>query len=97
MSYSPAQRIHDELDAISRTRALTNAESLRLEQAIAFLDADKKPGRPPLWTPEDDATFFEAVANGASIAEAGRLVGKTRGAAAGRFKRISETYGWQAQ
>ena len=44
-----------------------------------------------------DAIFCEAIANGHSITNAGRIVGLTQGPASRKFKRICREMGWQAQ
>lgn len=42
-------------------------------------------------------TFAEAVANGASLSAAGRLVGVSQQMASKMFAKIREELGWQAQ
>lgn len=55
-----------------------------------------KPGA-TVWPAEIEAAFCDAIADGMSIADAGRLVGKSRGAAAGRWRRICALYPEQAK
>ena len=49
------------------------------------------------WTNEEDAIFFEAIADGEKIEDAAKLVGKSKGSGVGRFARVRAKYGWQAQ
>lgn len=87
---SHAQKTFTWLDNLSRQRALTEEESVQLARAIRTLDA-KQVG----WTDDMDARFFDAIANGASIADAGRLIGVSSGAAAGKFMRARKAMGAQ--
>lgn len=48
------------------------------------------------WTDAEDAALCEAVANGSSIAKAGRMLGRSKGSAIGRFWRLAKQFGWQA-
>jgi hypothetical protein len=96
------QATFDRLDALSRKRALTDTESAMLEKAIREMDAaeaTKAATGQPLqhWTPEEDARLCDLIADGCSIAAAGRIMGKSKGSAAGRFKRIRAEMGWQAR
>lgn len=48
------------------------------------------------WTYQDDKELMEAIANGLSIEQAGRQIGRSKGAAIGRFNRLKQDMGWQA-
>ena len=79
----------DRLDALSRTRALSEQESELLEYAIGELDKPE-PGarRARDWSDELTAEFRQHVESGCTISEAGRRVGKGAGSAIGRWKRM---------
>jgi hypothetical protein len=48
------------------------------------------------WTPQQEATFCEALADGASLSAAAVLVGKSKGAACSKLEKIKRKLGWQA-
>lgn len=83
------QSIHDELDAISRTRALTLPESLKLEEAIKNIDAMRPPQVRDRWTAGEERQLMTLVKSGVSISEAGRRLGKSRSAALGKWGRLA--------
>lgn len=48
------------------------------------------------WTCQDDADLMEGIANGLSIEQAGKQIGRSKGASIGRFNRLKQSLGWQA-
>lgn len=86
------QRTFDELDTISRSRALTLAESMRLECAIKILDAQKNPPK-FCWNTAKEARLVECIEiQGMTFSQAAAALGCTRDAAIGKFSRIR---GWR--
>jgi hypothetical protein len=49
------------------------------------------------WAPAQEAAFFDAIAEGASIAAAARIVGKSLGSGASKFRRFALSLGVQAR
>lgn len=49
-----------------------------------------------VWTDDQTERFFDLIADGVSIGKAGQAVGKSRGAAAGKFDRERRKMGAQA-
>lgn len=49
------------------------------------------------WTHQDDKELMEGIANGMSIEAAGRQLSRSKGASIGRFNRLKQDMGWQAQ
>lgn len=81
------------LDAISRTRALTNAETTKLAYAIKIIDG----GHPPVargvylkWTVAMDRRLKELRKRDLSFATIARSMGLTKGAVAKRYYRLEE-------
>ena len=82
---SPHQAAIDELEALSRTRALTSAETDQLEHAILLDNAWRyrrarlHPETPfrPRWNAEQELTVVRALTSGKSFEQAGKLVGRT--------------------
>lgn len=103
-----AAETFERLNQISRTRALTDKESKSLWESMRAMGRKPRTARakaapkaqPQLggwsWSYDDDAKFFDAIADGMPIAEAGRLVGKNNAASQGRFSRARKVMGWQA-
>lgn len=86
-----AQATYDRLDALSRTRALTEAESRSLARAIKLIDRQStRKGSARGWTPELDRQFLAAIASGCKIGEAAEMIGKTRNAGCGRYRRLRD-------
>lgn len=48
------------------------------------------------WTPKQDALFCDALADGASISQAARAAGKTKGSGISRLRKICRQLGAQA-
>lgn len=84
LSSCTSQEVFTYLDAISRTRALTDAESNRLEKAIRELDK-KEPRRTWHWSPEEDARAVEMREQGLSYAQIAKALGRTKGSVLGRL------------
>nr|WP_293854404.1 hypothetical protein [Sphingomonas sp. SCN 67-18] len=74
------------LDALSRTRALTDAESRELEWAIK--EIDRKDERVPFWTRDRDSRLMAALYNGKTLRETVDMLGCTKGMVAGRYSRL---------
>ena len=49
------------------------------------------------WSVDQEARFFDAIADGSSIAAAARLVGKPLGSGASKFRRFARSLGSQGQ
>lgn len=83
-----------ELDALSRTRTLTLAESLQLERAIRD---DRRYGGPrprqPDWRPDEDKKAAALRRQGASYAAIADQVGRSKDAVAARLRYIRFTLG----
>jgi hypothetical protein len=96
------QATFDRLDKLSRKRALTDNESALLQHAIGELDASAearatKPTRHGGWTDDEDARFFDLIADGLSISAAARAVGRSRNSGVSRFARAVREMGAQAR
>lgn len=48
------------------------------------------------WTYQDDLDLMEGIANGMSIEQSGKQIGRSKGASIGRFNRLKQDMGWQA-
>lgn len=90
MTPSAAQAMFHKLDALSRTRALTDLESLTLEAAIDELDAVRCPHTNKVgWTPQEDDKLRALVAQGWSFGGAGRELKRSKNSCLGRWRRLS--------
>lgn len=49
------------------------------------------------WTDEETNMLCDLVADGVSISAAARRIGRSKNAAVGKFGRIRQSFGWQAQ
>lgn len=49
------------------------------------------------WTDDQDARFFDLIADDRPIAFAAKSVSKTKNAGMGRLDRVRRKYGWQAK
>ena len=95
------------LDRVSRSRALTEAESALLERSILALDRPETRRRsievleiqrgPSGWTDDQQDRFFDLVAEGTAIRAAARMVGKSESAGIGLFDRFRRSLGAQGQ
>lgn len=89
MSRDRWQAMFDRLDTLSRLRALTLAESVSLERAMAELErAEPDPTVLGGWPPETETRFLALIDGGMSIRAAARAVGKSSNAGIGRYRRI---------
>lgn len=87
--------VFHKLDRLSRTRALTDAESELLERAI--FELDNPPARNPrAWTDEMRNRLCDIIADGGTYSDAAKALGKSNNSCIGAFGRIARGYGWQA-
>lgn len=49
------------------------------------------------WTAEETAQFMEHIADGRTIRQAGRLIGRSGNSAIGKWRREIERMGWQCR
>lgn len=75
----------DALDALSRTRALTNAESLELENAIRN-QTKGFPGNRTRWTAQDDDRLRKAIKARLSRRRMAEFVGRSPAAVRARLR-----------
>ena len=85
----PAQDTIDRLDALSRTRALTDAESTQLYNAIKTVKQDAAAVRSHhRWTPAKDRRLIHLRNMGNSFGEIAKALDMSRGAVNSRYIRI---------
>lgn len=84
------QQTFDKLDTISRSRALTESESMLLEVAIQEIDNASKVERARAWSEPEDARLIDLVRSGVAIKEAGRRIGRSPSGAVARYSRLRE-------
>lgn len=65
---------------------------------------EKRPAEPGknirtnrVWSVDDDAQFYELIANGMSPGDAAKRLGRTRNSNVGRFYRFRKSLGWQGR
>lgn len=78
----------EELDSLSRTRALTMRESMRLEKAMREMDREEPvaPGSP--WREWEDRSLRNLFARGANVGEIARRLGRPREAVGRRLRQL---------
>lgn len=78
----------NELDALSRTRALTEGESIEMERCLREIDRRKPKTVKPDWTASKDARLIEMRRRGDTWPRIGSALGTTERAVAGRVSRL---------
>lgn len=78
----------NELDALSRTRALTEDESIEMERCLREIDRRKPKTVKPDWTASKDARLIEMRNRGETFPRIGSALGTTDRAVAGRVSRL---------
>ncbi len=96
MSLDSARSIFEKLDKISRERALTDVESLTLEQAIQDMDSVAPHKAFRSWTQPEEDRLFDLIAEGKSFSAAGKIIGRTKDSCIGRFHYVTKYMGAQA-
>lgn len=85
----PAEMVITILDAISRTRALTEEESLALEKAIRQERQTKK-RRDRWWSEEQDAIALELRGRRAKVDVIAKRVGRSKDAVYARIRLLTQ-------
>lgn len=91
--------VFERLDGLSRVRPLTDAEVTELCKAIDFLDRhrdDIKSRHIKLWSDLETDILCDMIADGASFAQAGKALGRSKNSAISRFRFVAAEMGWQA-
>lgn len=76
------------LDALSRTRALTNAETTELARAIKIIDQTKNEFAAVGWTAQQDEQLLSLRTAGKTFSAIGEVMGISKASAAARFDRL---------
>lgn len=87
MNTTTVEQSYTYLDNLSRRRALTLAESMALQRAIAHIDAIGSVDARK-WTPEDDAELVKLRKQGLSFTQIGARMRRSKSACCSRYKRF---------
>lgn len=90
LGYEGVQRRIAEIDALSRTRALTNPESLELERLIKAEEqyAIRNAPRRSFWSPAEEAAARQLRAAGNTYDAIARAIGRSANAVAAHLRSI---------
>jgi hypothetical protein len=79
----------EELDALSRERALTMHESLRLEKAMRMMDREEPVPPNSAWRDWEDRSLRTLFARGTNVGDIAKRLGRPREAVGRRLRQLS--------